>query len=186
MRRAPTLPDILTRWRLRQDETERKRTDRSFLVPKDEIAGNDYDLSINRYKEVVYDAVEYDPPKVILKRLAKLEEEGFRIRAARFLQLDDAQAGEFYAVHRERPFYDALKRFMTSGPVIPLVLEADNAVPRLRETIGATDPAEAAEGTVRKLYAESKERNAIHASDSDENSAIERSFFFSTQDTIGL
>ena len=75
MRRAPTLPDILTRWRLRQDETERKRTDRSFLVPKDEIAGNDYDLSINRYKEVEYEAVTYDKPHVILGRLSRLEQE---------------------------------------------------------------------------------------------------------------
>jgi nucleoside-diphosphate kinase len=76
--------------------------------------------------------------------------------------------------------------FMTSGPCVPMILEAENAVPRFREVIGATDPAEAAEGTVRKLYAESKERNAIHASDSDENAAIEAAFFFATQDRIGL
>jgi nucleoside-diphosphate kinase len=113
-------------------------------------------------------------------------EAGFTVRSLRMTRLTAEVAGAFYAVHRERPFYESLVAFMTSGPCIPMVLEADDAVTKLRETIGATDPAEAAEGTVRKLYAESKERNAIHASDSDDNSAIERSFFFSTQDTIGL
>ena len=87
-------------------------------------------------------------------------------------------ARRVYAVHSERPFYDALVAFMTSGPVLPMVLEADRAVPSLREVIGATDPAEAAPGTVRQLYAESKERNAIHASDSDENAQTEIAFFF--------
>ena len=100
------------------------------------------------------------------KILALLEDNGFSVNAMRLTRLDEAQAGAFYAVHAGRPFYDELVDFMTSGPVIPLVLEADDAVARLRETIGATDPAEAAEGTVRKLYAESKGRNAIHASDS--------------------
>ena len=89
-------------------------------------------------------------------------------------------------MHEGRPFYDELVEFMTSGPVIPMVLEADDAVSKLRETIGATDPAEAAEGTVRKLYAESKGRNAIHASDSDENAAIEIGFFFSNHERLGL
>jgi len=89
-------------------------------------------------------------------------------------------------VHKGRPFYDELVDFMTSGPVVPMVLEADNAVPKLRDTIGATDPAEAAEGTVRKLYAESKGRNAIHASDSDENARAEIRFFFSEHETIGI
>lgn len=113
------------------------------------------------------------------KILAHLEEAGFTVRALRLLSLSPAQAGAFYAVHRGRPFYDELVEFMTSGPVMPMVLEADDAVPLLRETIGATDPAEAAEGTVRKLYAESKGRNAIHASDSDENARNEIAFFFS-------
>ena len=117
--------------------------------------------------------------------LAVLEQEGFRIRAARFLRLDDAQAGEFYAVHRERPFYEALKAFMTSGPVLTLALERDDAVAHLRAVIGATDPAEAEPGTVRALYAENKERNAIHASDSDENAVKELAFFFSTRELIG-
>lgn len=110
--------------------------------------------------------------------LAHLEGAGFEVLAMRLTRLDRDQAGEFYAVHRGRPFYDELVEFMTSGPVIPMVLEAQNAVPKLRDVIGATDPAEAAEGTVRKLYAESKGRNAIHASDSDENAAQEIAFFF--------
>lgn len=117
--------------------------------------------------------------------LAMLEKENFRIRAARFLQLDDTQAGEFYAVHRERPFYEALKAFMTSGPVMALALERNDAVAHLRRVIGETDPAEAEPGTVRSLYAENKERNAIHASDSDENAAKELGFFFSTRELLG-
>jgi nucleoside-diphosphate kinase len=112
------------------------------------------------------------------KIIALLEEKGFTLRGARVLQLSNDQAGEFYAVHKERPFYPSLVEFMTSGAAMPLVLEKENAVASLREAIGATDPAEAAEGTVRKLYAESKGRNAIHASDSDENAANEIRFFF--------
>ncbi len=118
--------------------------------------------------------------------LAHLEGAGFSVRAMRLVRLDKEQAQAFYAVHEGRPFYDELVDFMTSGPVIPLVLEAENAVPRLRDTIGATDPAEAADGTVRKLYAESKGRNAIHASDSDENAAQEIAFFFSESERIRL
>lgn len=116
--------------------------------------------------------------------LAHLEEAGFTVRALRMTRLSTAQAQAFYEVHRGRPFYDELVEFMTSGPCIPMILEKEDAVPALRATIGATDPAEAAEGTVRKLYAESKGRNAIHASDSEENAAIERAFFFSRQDRI--
>lgn len=112
------------------------------------------------------------------KILAHLEEAGFRIRALRMMRLTEAQARAFYAVHKGRPFYESLVRFMTSGPVVPMVLEAPNAAVRLREVIGATDPAEAAEGTIRRLYAESKERNAIHASDSPEAAAQEVAFFF--------
>ena len=118
------------------------------------------------------------------KILAHLENEGFRVRAARVLHLTQAQAGEFYAVHRERPFYGSLTQFMTSGPCMPVVLERDDAVATLRRAIGATDPAQADEGTVRKLYAESKERNAIHASDSDENAAREANFFFSEAELL--
>jgi nucleoside-diphosphate kinase len=98
--------------------------------------------------------------------------------------MSEAQAGAFYEVHKERPFYESLVKFMTSGPCMPLILEKSNAVSSLREAIGATDPAEAAEGTVRKLFAESKERNAIHASDSDENAVREARFFFSETETI--
>ena len=112
------------------------------------------------------------------KIIALLEREGFRVLGMRMTRLSREQAGAFYAVHRERPFYGELVDFMISGAVIPIVLERENAVATLREVIGATDPAEAAEGTVRKLYAESKGRNAIHASDSDENAATEVAFFF--------
>jgi nucleoside-diphosphate kinase len=112
------------------------------------------------------------------KIIALLEEKGFKVRGAKVENLSQDRAGQFYAVHRERPFYGELVQFMTSGPVMPLVLEREGAVGALREAIGATDPAEAAEGTVRKLYAESKGRNAIHASDSDENAATEIAFFF--------
>lgn len=118
------------------------------------------------------------------KIIALLEEMGFQVKAARVMHMTFRQAGEFYAVHRERPFYGELVEFMTSGPCMPLVLEKDNAVLSLREAIGATDPAEAAEGTVRKLYAESKGRNAIHASDSDENAAREARFFFAETETL--
>jgi len=120
------------------------------------------------------------------KIIAHLEEAGFTLRAARLTRLNRAQAEAFYAVHRERPFFESLVSFMTSGPVMPLALEAENAVPRLREVIGATDPAEAAEGTIRKLFAESKERNAIHASDSDENAGQEIGFFFSGSERLAL
>lgn len=118
--------------------------------------------------------------------IAHLEKEGFKVRALRMTRLNPEQARAFYAVHSERPFFESLVSFMTSGPVIPMALEAENAVPRLRETIGATDPAEAAEGTIRALHAESKERNAIHASDSDENARNEIAFFFSQFELLDL
>lgn len=118
------------------------------------------------------------------KIIALLEEKGFKVKAARVMQLTTKQAGEFYAIHRERPFYGELVQFMTSGPCMPIALEKANAVLALRDAIGATDPAEAAAGTVRKLYAESKGRNAIHASDSDENAAREARFFFAETDLI--
>jgi len=110
--------------------------------------------------------------------IAHLEKAGFKVVASRVMRMTEAQAGEFYAVHRERPFFTPLVRFMTSGKCMPIVLERTDAVAALRKTIGATDPAEAEPGTVRKLYAESKERNAIHASDSDENAERESKFFF--------
>ena len=116
--------------------------------------------------------------------IALLEAKGFRIRAARVMRLTKQQAGEFYAVHRERPFYGELVEFMTSGACMPMVLEKPDAVTALRDAIGATDPAEAAAGSVRKLYAESKGRNAIHASDSDDNAAREARFFFAETELI--
>ena len=118
------------------------------------------------------------------KILAHLEQQGFRLRAARVVHLTEAQAGEFYAVHRERPFYGSLVSFMTSGPCMPMILEKADAVSAYRQAIGATDPAEAAEGTVRKLFAESKERNAVHGSDSDENARLEAGFFFAASDVL--
>jgi len=116
--------------------------------------------------------------------IAHLEAGGFKIRAARVMRMTNAEAGEFYAVHRDRPFYKSLVTFMTSGTCMPMVLEKAGAVTALRKAIGATDPAEAEAGTVRKLYAESKERNAIHASDSDENAARESRFFFPDTELI--
>jgi len=110
--------------------------------------------------------------------IAHLEKAGFRIRAARLVRLTQPEAQAFYEVHRQRPFYQSLVTFMTSGPCLPMVLEHADAVAHLRAVIGATDPAEAAQGTIRRLYAESRERNAIHASDSAENARREVGFFF--------
>ena len=104
---------------------------------------------------------------------------GFKIKAMKYTTLSVAQAQEFYAVHSERPFYGELVDYMTSGPIIAAILEKENAVTDFRNLIGATDPAEAADGTIRKYYAESKGRNAVHGSDSDENAAIEGEFHFS-------
>ena len=118
------------------------------------------------------------------KIIAHLEAQGFQVRAARVLHMSQEEAREFYAVHRERPFYGSLVTFMTSGPCMPMVLEKQNAVLALRDAIGATDPAEAKAGTVRKLFAESKERNAIHASDSDENATREARFFFAETELL--
>jgi len=118
------------------------------------------------------------------KIIAHLEQQGFKIVASRVMHMSPAQAGEFYAVHKERPFYGSLVTFMTSGPCMPMILEKSDAVGALRTAIGATDPAQADAGTVRKLFAESKERNAIHASDSDENAAREARFFFAEAEVL--
>lgn len=120
------------------------------------------------------------------KIVAHLQDAGFTLRAARLVRLTPAEAGAFYAVHRERPFYGDLVTFMTSGPCLPMALERSDAVATLRQVIGATDPTEAAPGTVRKLYAESKGRNAIHASDSDDNARREVAFFFTEAELAGL
>ena len=114
------------------------------------------------------------------KILALLEENGFRIVALRKVKLSQGQAEGFYAVHKERPFYGSLVKFMTEGPVIVMALEREDAVKKLREVMGATNPANAADGTVRKLFAESIERNAIHGSDAPETAAQELQYFFNT------
>lgn len=112
------------------------------------------------------------------KIVAHIEAAGFVVRATRLVRLTRAQAEAFYEVHRERPFYGELVEFMTSGPCLPMALERSDAVAGFRTLIGSTDPAEAADGTIRKLFAESKGRNAVHGSDSDENAAREIGFFF--------
>lgn len=116
--------------------------------------------------------------------LAHLQDEGFNVRGIKMLRLSQAQAEAFYEVHKARPFYGSLVEFMTSGPVIPVALERENAVAHLREVMGATDVAKAAPGTVRNLFGTSIERNAIHGSDSAENAAIELSFFFSRAELL--
>ena len=116
------------------------------------------------------------------KIIAHLEREGFRILAGRMTHLSQAQARAFYAVHKERPFYTDLVAYMTSGPVWPLALEREDAVKYLRQVMGATNPSDADPGTIRTLYGESIERNAIHGSDSPENAAIEIGFFFAASE----
>lgn len=116
------------------------------------------------------------------KIIDKIIGAGFAIKAMKYTQLSEDQAKKFYEVHAERPFYGELVEYMTSGPIVAAILEKDNAVEDFRALIGATDPAEAAEGTIRKLYAENKGRNAVHGSDSDENAAIEGEFHFSASE----
>lgn len=122
------------------------------------------------------DAVENNYIGGVLKMI---NEAGFRIVAMKFTRLSSEQAGEFYAVHKERPFYGELVSYMSSGPIVAAILEKENAVEDFRKLIGATDPAKADEGTIRKIYAKSIAANAVHGSDSDENAAIEGNFFFS-------
>lgn len=115
--------------------------------------------------------------------IQKITDSGFKIRAMKMTQLTKDQAGEFYAVHKDKPFYEDLTTFMSSGPIVAMILEKEHAVTDFRKLIGATDPADAEEGTIRKLYAESKSHNAVHGSDSDENAQIECDFFFSKIET---
>lgn len=128
------------------------------------------------------DAFEAGNSGAILKMI---EEAGFKIVAMKATQLTPAIAGKFYEVHKERPFYADLCKYMSSGPIIAAILEKDNAVEDYRNLIGATNPANAAEGTIRKIFAKSIEANAVHGSDSDENAEIEGSFFFSQFERIG-
>lgn len=116
--------------------------------------------------------------------LKHIEAAGFKIIAMKAIRLSAEKAGEFYAVHKERPFYGELVKFMSSGPIVAAILEKENAVADFRTLIGATNPAQAADGTIRKLYAKSVGENAVHGSDSDENAAIEGSFFFSAFERI--
>lgn len=127
------------------------------------------------------DAVKNEHSGAIINEIIKA---GFSIKAMKFTQLTTAQAQSFYGIHRERPFFGELVKFMTSGPIYAAILEKENAVGDFRALIGATNPLEAAEGTIRKKYAKSIEANAIHGSDSDENAAIEGSFFFSQLEII--
>lgn len=111
--------------------------------------------------------------------LAKINEAGFRIVAMKYTRLSKENAGKFYEIHRDRPFYNDLISYMSSGPIVAAILEKDNAVENFRKLIGATDPAKAEKGTIRNLYAKSIEANAIHGSDSDDNAQKEGDFFFS-------
>jgi nucleoside-diphosphate kinase len=122
------------------------------------------------------DAVENNYIGAILQ---KINEAGFRVKAMKYTRLTPETAGKFYAVHAARPFYNDLVSYMSSGPIVAVILEKENAVADFRDLIGATDPAKAAPGTIRALFAKSIEANAVHGSDSDENAAIEGSFFFS-------
>jgi nucleoside-diphosphate kinase len=116
--------------------------------------------------------------------LAKINEAGFRIVSLQMQRLSQHEAGLFYDIHRERPFFGELVEYMTSGPIVAAILEKDNAVEDFRTLIGATDPAKAAEGTIRRMYAESIAATAVHGSDSDENAATEGAFFFGTKETF--
>lgn len=136
-------------------------------------------MSTTTFTMIKPDAVSAGNTGAIIKII---EEAGFGIQAMRKLQLSRKRAGDFYAVHRERPFYNDLCEYMSSGPIVAMILEKDNAVEDFRTLIGATDPAQAAPGTIRKLFAKSIEANAIHGSDSDENASIEGNFFFSGMD----
>ncbi|MEE2699922.1 MAG: nucleoside-diphosphate kinase [Bacteroidota bacterium] len=114
--------------------------------------------------------------------LKMIEDNGFRIVAMKKVQLDTERAGKFYEVHKERPFYGELVEYMSSGPIVAAILEKENAVADFRSLIGTTDPNEAEEGTIRKLFAESKSKNAVHGSDSDDNAQIEANFHFSSEE----
>jgi nucleoside-diphosphate kinase len=133
-------------------------------------------MSNRTFTMIKPDAVKNGYAGAIIDRMIK---EGFRIIALKMTKLSAEKAGEFYAIHKERPFYGELVDFMSSGPIIAAILEKENAVASFRELIGATNPALAAEGTIRKLYAASVGENAVHGSDSDENARIESSFMFS-------
>lgn len=116
--------------------------------------------------------------------IKKINKAGFKVKAMKMVRLTNESAGGFYEIHKERPFFDDLLTYMTSGPVVPIALEKENAVEDFRKLIGATNPENAEEGTIRKMYAESIEQNIVHGSDSDENAAIEISHFFSRKELL--
>lgn len=132
-------------------------------------------MSNRTFTMIKPDAFRNGHSGAIFDRIIK---EGFKIKALKMIKLSAEKAGEFYAVHKERPFYQELVSFMSSGPIIAAILEKENAVESFRTLIGATNPAQAAEGTIRKLFATSLGENAVHGSDSNENAAIEGAFFF--------
>ena len=138
-------------------------------------------MSKQTFTMIKPDAMKNGHAGAIIDRIIK---EGFRIVALKLTRLSAEKAGEFYAIHKERPFYRELVQFMSSGPVIAAILEKENAVASFRDLIGATNPAQAAEGTIRKLFATSVGENAVHGSDSDENAIIEGNFFFSNLERI--
>ena len=138
-------------------------------------------MSKQTFTMIKPDAMKNDHAGAIIDRIIK---EGFRIVAMKLTKLSSEKAGEFYAIHKERPFYGELVQFMSSGPIIAAILEKENAVTSFRDLIGATNPAQAAEGTIRKLFATSVGENAVHGSDSDENAIIEGNFFFSNLERI--
>lgn len=138
-------------------------------------------MSNRTFTMIKPDAMKNGHAGVILDRLIK---EGYRIVALKVTKLSAEKAGEFYAIHKERPFYGELVQFMSSGPITAAILEKENAVNDFRTLIGATNPAQAAEGTIRKLYATSLGENAVHGSDSDENARIEGDFFFSMLERV--
>ena len=117
--------------------------------------------------------------------ISQLEKEGFRIRAMKMVHLTEAQAQGFYYVHKERPFFGSLVKFMSEGPIVPMILEADNAVEKLRKVMGATDSKKAEAGTIRKQFGTDIERNAIHGSDGPETAAFEIAYFFSQLEVVG-
>ena len=138
-------------------------------------------MSKQTFTMIKPDAMKNGHAGAIIDRIIK---EGFRIVAMKLTRLSAEKAGEFYAIHKERPFYGELVQFMSNGPVIAAILEKENAVASFRDLIGATNPAQAAEGTIRKLFATSVGENAVHGSDSDENAIIEGNFFFSNLERI--
>jgi nucleoside-diphosphate kinase len=138
-------------------------------------------MSKQTFTMIKPDAMKNGHAGAIIDRIIK---EGFRVVAMKLTKLSAEKAGEFYAIHKERPFYGELVQFMSSGPVIAAILEKENAVTSFRDLIGATNPAQAAEGTIRKLFATSVGENAVHGSDSDANAIIEGNFFFSNLERI--